>query len=1012
MAYGKPLLSLVLTTAMMMSATLAGPAASVRAAEAAAQDMPPGEPPEGMPPGGPGGGPGGPGGPTGSGASTVTKVSVTEGDWSFDLITTTTGSEKTSTSTITYYAGKTDDVVIVPSVLGGAPVTQIAAQAFGHHGEIAAVYVPSSVTAVADWAFYDLNRAVILSFANPDVAINDAAFQSSGNAVLYLPEGTTQASAGGKAVVTAGTEPISVAVGNPSAAAIAGGAYLNITDGGSLSIGESDIAAIAKGSGGDESAVSFADHTVTFEGSPYVAAEQTVEIYKGFADQVSAGELNKRFRSLTAEQAEALNERIAKDSSFSPIKTLLQYEKGYYINGSKAELDAAATAYDVKTGESLPVNGETGLFDSTGSGYYKYITCRDTDQDGDVDVIYYSPYNVTYSYNTVTISSSNENLNGLSARDLLNPVYLSYANAVLKADGEGSKVAERSLTLDTSKDGNVMEARANQERSVLWADNYGTIQVDELHAASTSTGNWGRMSYETGLSAYNVEIVMEWGMNALLYATNGGTVKVGSLNGPTSTFSANGDGANGIIAGGTGTKGGTKEAPSDTAGVYVENAEFDLQGWNNHIADVVYGGYANLKKVYAKTGIPGSYSVGQASALANDFGNGVVDVEDFHTTVYGNRSAGAYVIGGGVITAKGSSFVSKMDAGLVSASGGTFKISGSSATGQMAFRNRGGINAKSTSTFNQVELKADRDLTGYITGPKAAQAVTAWKEASGGAELIHYMMSDAKMTIGQLCKNYSVSEEAEAALLAKLSDIAGTAYTADTPLRNSVLDNTFYNYSAGKYTGETDFADIPYLTVGSAYGGLVSSVMEFEASGINLELNDSTFHNTNGADYNYLVASEAGSEPVIRFNSSDAEGLIWNEGTVSRSVEGRGGERSSKLTVAFRNSDFTGSFADGSNGLWEVGGLSYTDAKGQASSLNGNYYGAKANWGISAAFGEGSTWTVTHDSYLGSLTLEEGAVVQAPAGYKVELTVDGVKTPMAAGTYTGEVVLRVVNDPS
>lgn len=134
--------------------------------------------------------------PGGEETSTTTQVSATEGNWSFDVITTTTGDTKTVTSTLTYYAGKSDSVVIVPSVLGGAPVTKIASQAFGHHSEIAAVYVPDSVTVVSDWAFYDLNAAAIISFANPDVSIDDAAFQSSGNAALYLPVSTTQTSAG------------------------------------------------------------------------------------------------------------------------------------------------------------------------------------------------------------------------------------------------------------------------------------------------------------------------------------------------------------------------------------------------------------------------------------------------------------------------------------------------------------------------------------------------------------------------------------------------------------------------------------------------------------------------------------------------------------------------------------------------------------------------------------------------------------------------------------------------
>ncbi|HAH61570.1 MAG TPA: hypothetical protein DCL73_05690, partial [Treponema sp.] len=73
-------------------------------------------------------------------------------------------------------------------------------------------------------------------------------------------------------------------------------------------------------------------------------------------------------------------------------------------------------------------------------------------------------------------------------------------------------------------------------------------------------------------------------------------------------------------------------------------------------------------------------------------------------------SAGAYVIGGGVITARDSSFTSYADSGLVIASGGTYQIADSAATGVIALRNRGGITADSTSTFANTSFTADRTL--------------------------------------------------------------------------------------------------------------------------------------------------------------------------------------------------------------------------------------------------------------------------------------------------------------
>lgn len=930
------------------------------------------------------------------------RVSVTEGNWSFDIIT---GGGSSNTSIITYYSGQSEPVVVVPSVLGGAAVTAIAAQAFGHHDEIRAVYVPDSVTDVADWAFYDLNAALIISLANPDVSIADGAFQSSANAALYLPEGTSQTSAGGKDVITEGTEAVGVSIVNSQSAAIAGGYYLSVQ--GNYALTPEMIISIAVSASGDMADVAYANGTITFSGPAYEAEEQQVEIYPGFADDVSETDLTKTFWSLTAAEAESRNAAIAANSSYSAVAALLHFEEGYYINGNKVELSDEAVAYDVQTGEAVAM--VDGRFPSSDlSGYYKYIAYRDVDNDGTVDIIYYSPFDVTYSYNTVTILSDNENLNGLSSRDRLNPLYLTFANAVVLARGEGNGENEGSLTLNTATDGDAIGAGINQERSVLWAYDYASITVNELHAVSTSFANWAKMSYVVGLSSYNVEIAMEWGMNALLYATDGGVVTVGSLDGQTSTFNASGDAANGAIAGGSGTKAGTADAPFETASVYVYNADFNLEGWNNHVADVVYGGYAYLEQVNAVTGLPGSYAVGQASALANDFGNGVVDVRDFHSTVYGNRSAGIYVIGGGVITAVGSSFISKMDSGLVIASGGTLKINDSTSTGLIALRGRGG-SANTTSTFTGVTFTAEKDISSYTTGDAAAGAVSAWQNASGGSALIHFMMSDPQMTIGLLCDNYNLPESAQATLLSELSAISGTVYTRETSLRNSVLDNTYYNYSAGAYTGTTDFSEVPYLTPGSAFGGLVSSVIEFEGAGVTLNLNECNFANNNGADFNYLVASEAGSNLTVNFNGSDATGIIWNEGAVNRAVEGQPGNRSSQTTVTFDGGTFNGSFADGGNGLWEVDGLSYTDGQGQNSALNGNYYGAEGNWGASATFRNNAVWVVAHDSYLGSLTLESGATISAPDGRTVVMTVDGATMQLSAGrSYKGGIVITLV----
>ena len=66
------------------------------------------------------------------------------------------------------------------------------------------------------------------------------------------------------------------------------------------------------------------------------------------------------------------------------------------------------------------------------------------------------------------------------------------------------------------------------------------------------------------------------------------------------------------------------------------------------------------------------------------------------------------------------------------------------------------------------------------------------------------------------------------------------------------------------------------------------------------------------------------------------------------------------------------------------------------------------NNGVLVALDEKSIWTVTGDSYITSLTLAEGAVVKAPEGKELEVTVDGKAAELASGTITGKIHIAVI----
>jgi hypothetical protein len=65
------------------------------------------------------------------------------------------------------------------------------------------------------------------------------------------------------------------------------------------------------------------------------------------------------------------------------------------------------------------------------------------------------------------------------------------------------------------------------------------------------------------------------------------------------------------------------------------------------------------------------------------------------------------------------------------------------------------------------------------------------------------------------------------------------------------------------------------------------------------------------------------------------------------------------------------------------------------------------SYSITASLDGDSTWVVSKTSYLTGLTIAGGAVVTAPDGKTVTMMVDGIATPIAAGTYTGKIVLTV-----
>ncbi len=485
-----------------------------------------------------------------------------------------------------------------------------------------------------------------------------------------------------------------------------------------------------------------------------------------------------------------------------------------------------------------------------------------------------------------------------------------------------------------------------------------------------------------------MEVIMQWGMGAGLYASQGGIISIGDPEGERSSIYTCGDGANGVLA--TGVLDETQ--PSQ---IYVYNTELILEGWNYHVVDSIYGGYVYLEDVYGETGMAGSYIMNNGSTLANDFGDGTLEISNFTGIAWGDSSAGAYLIGSGSLRGEGSSLTSHLNA-AIKALGGSCILTDTDLTGMNIYSGNG------TAQFDGGTWTLIRDYEGdgYVYGKAAAEIAQLWYDITGGTTLLSYVMSGVGNTYADLYAEYADEIDAWGGLdafYAAIDEIAdeygyGEAYHAsdEALLRGSMFDNTYYaimrngfQYSPedGVYSLDqlADWSDVPYLGASNLSSFQVSFL---DVSGT-LEASDITFvyDDSIGEDYRYL---STGSGTVYLTDCTGASGIV------------------TAGTIYFTGSDFEGSFAAGSDGLWD-GEIGYIDGTGTYTYRNGNYDDTQSA-GAAASF-EGCTWTVAHDSYLSSLTLGEDAQIVGADGQDVTLYVNGTETPIAAGTYEGEIVV-------
>ncbi len=219
-----------------------------------------------------------------------------------------------------------------------------------------------------------------------------------------------------------------------------------------------------------------------------------------------------------------------------------------------------------------------------------------------------------------------------------------------------------------------------------------------------------------------------------------------------------------------------------------------------------------------------------------------------------------------------------------------------------------------------------------------------------------------------------------------------------------------------------------------AFDGSYTVSAELAASyGVDMADVDAQFGTENGVDESYVHtvyrsggsncivklihnsdsgsgSESSGAAPVVTIKNSVMAGDILNtaatEGDESTATSGPAGEgmRPARgLDVTLDCSEITGAISLGRD-TWEVTSFASGDNVSQeigyaAATELGAYHEGDA--GLSLTLVNGSVWTVTETSYLTALTIDEASSIVGAA-----MTVDGVPTPIEAGTYTGEIVLE------
>lgn len=163
----------------------------------------------------------------------------------------------------------------------------------------------------------------------------------------------------------------------------------------------------------------------------------------------------------------------------------------------------------------------------------------------------------------------------------------------------------------------------------------------------------------------------------------------------------------------------------------------------------------------------------------------------------------------------------------------------------------------------------------------------------------------------------------------------------------------------------------------------------------------------NGSTTEAPGAGVPGGPGYVSTDTSDITVLLKNailNGDIVNAMTPKGNE-----IVSLENTTITGAITTAIfESLADIDGVEVSkETYYYIGEVKNTYCATDDEYGMQVSLDRNSSWIVDETSYVTGLTIAEGAVMKAPEGYTVTMTVDGIKKPIAAGAYEGQIMLKV-----